>query len=175
MSLTFTHAVQLCNPAVVTLEHICMQRGPGKRWLQWHQPARDVTVWRSCCPVRIKQIAWRRKQSNAHCLAASTLLTLPCPDVQGAKALNQPVHIQVSQASHKAKAAIEAAGGSVTTVYYNPLGLRALLKPEWFAKKGRLMPRAARPPPKLAPKFDRVGQLPVPSSLPTVPEGAAVP
>ena len=94
--------------------------------------------------------------------------------MQGAKALKQPVHIQVSQASRKAKEAIEAAGGSMTTVYYNPLGLHALLKPEWFAKKGRLMPRAARPPPKLAPKFDQVGQLPVPSSLPTIPEGAAV-
>ena len=101
--------------------------------------------------------------------------TSPCPPVQGAKALTQPVHIQVSQASQKAKEAIEAAGGSVTTVYYNPLGLRALLKPEWFAKKGRLMPRAARPPPKLVHKFERVGQLPVPSSLPAIPEGAAVP
>ncbi len=95
--------------------------------------------------------------------------------MQGANALKQPVHIQVSQASQKAKEAVEAAGGSVTTVYYNPLGLRALLKPDWFAKKGRLMPQAARPPPKLAHKFDRVGQLPVPSSLPTTPEGTAVP
>ena len=105
--------------------------------------------------------------------AAGHLPTLP--PVQGAKALTQPVHIQVSQASQKAKEAIEAAGGSVTTVYYNPLGLRALLKPGWFAKKGRLMPRAARPPPKLAHQFDRVGQLPVPSSLPAISEGAAVP
>lgn len=42
---------------------------------------------------------------------------------------------QVSQVSERARAAIEAAGGSVTTVYYNQLGLRALLKPDWFAAK----------------------------------------
>ena len=60
--------------------------------------------------------------------------------------------------SAAARAAIEAAGGTVTTVYYNELGLRALLKPDWFAKKGRLMPRAARPPPRLAGRFEAVGR-----------------
>jgi len=39
-----------------------------------------------------------------------------------------PLHLQVSAVSAPARAAIEAAGGSVTTVYYNRLGLRALLK-----------------------------------------------
>ena len=39
---------------------------------------------------------------------------------------------------------MEKAGGSVTTVYYNKLGLRALLQPDWFEAKGRLLPRAAR-------------------------------
>lgn len=67
---------------------------------------------------------------------------------------------QVSQVSETAKAAIEKAGGSVTTVYYNQLGLRALLKPDWFEAKGRLLPRPARPPPKLEGRFDRVGELP---------------
>ena len=71
-----------------------------------------------------------------------------------------PVNIQVSQASAAAREAIEKAGGTVTTVYYNKLGIRALLKPEAFARKGRLLPRPARPPPKLAPRFDSVGCLP---------------
>lgn len=66
-----------------------------------------------------------------------------------------------------ARAAIEAAGGSVTTVYYNQLGLRALLRPDWFAAKGRLLPRPARPPPKLEARFDAVGQLPPNTALAT--------
>lgn len=73
---------------------------------------------------------------------------------------------QVSQVSKAARSAIEAAGGSVTTVYYNQLGLRALTRPDWFAKKGRLLPRPARPPPKLAGKFDQVGELPPSTELP---------
>uniref|UniRef100_A0A1D1ZNE3 Large ribosomal subunit protein uL15/eL18 domain-containing protein n=1 Tax=Auxenochlorella protothecoides TaxID=3075 RepID=A0A1D1ZNE3_AUXPR len=79
---------------------------------------------------------------------------------RGAKSWNIPVHIEVSQASAIARQAIEAAGGSVTTVYYNALGLRALTQPEWFAKKGRLLPRPARPPPRLEAKFERKGALP---------------
>lgn len=39
-------------------------------------------------------------------------------------------------------------------------GLRALLKPEWFAAKGRVLPRPARPPPKLEGRFDQVGGWP---------------
>ncbi|EIE19588.1 ribosomal protein L15, partial [Coccomyxa subellipsoidea C-169] len=63
----------------------------------------------------------------------------------GAETFNKPLHLQVSQASASAVAAVERAGGSVTTVYYNKLGMRALLKPEWFARKERLLPRPARP------------------------------
>lgn len=59
-----------------------------------------------------------------------------------------------------ARAAITAAGGTVTTVYYNQLALRALLKPAWFAKKGRLLPRPAHPPPKKQPLFDKKGEVP---------------
>lgn len=71
----------------------------------------------------------------------------------------------------RAKAAVEAAGGSVRKVYYNKLGLRALLKPEWFEKKGRLLPKAARPPPKQRDKVDSVGRLPAPTKpVPFLPE-----
>lgn len=73
----------------------------------------------------------------------------------------------------RAKAAVEAAGGSVRRVHYNKLGLRALLKPEWFEKKGRLLPRAARPPPKLKDKVDSIGRLPAPTKpLPFATEAA---
>eukprot|EP00884_Botryococcus_braunii_P005661 jgi/Botrbrau1/15096/Bobra.0255s0009.1 len=78
----------------------------------------------------------------------------------GARFFKHKVDLQVSQASQKAKEAVEAAGGRVTKVYYNPLGLRALLKPDWFAKKGRLLPRPAAPKPKKAFMFDEKGSLP---------------
>ena len=45
--------------------------------------------------------------------------------VQGAEKLTTPLHLEVSQASAAARAAVEAAGGSVTTVYYNKLGAPA--------------------------------------------------
>ncbi|RWW60138.1 hypothetical protein BHE74_00032885 [Ensete ventricosum] len=48
-------------------------------------------------------------------------------------------------------------------VYYNKLGFRALLQPEWFAKKGRLLPRPARPPPKQRDRVDAIGRLPAPT------------
>ena len=86
--------------------------------------------------------------------------------LQGASTIQSPVHVQVSEASESARKAVQAAGGSVTTVYYNQLGLRALLKPDWFAAKGRLLPRAARPPTKVGMNFDKVGELPPTTALP---------
>ena len=44
--------------------------------------------------------------------------------------------------------------------------LRALIRPDWFAAKGRLLPRAARPPPKLEGSFDRGGELPPSTQVP---------
>lgn len=71
--------------------------------------------------------------------------------------------MQVSRVTVRAKETVEAAGGSVRRVYYNKLGFRALLKPEWFEKKGRLLPKAARPPPKQKDKVDSIGRLPAPT------------
>lgn len=82
---------------------------------------------------------------------------------RGAEHIQWPIHLEVSRVTVRAKAAVEAAGGSVRRVYYNKLGFRALLKPEWFEKKGRLLPRAARPPPKQKDKVDSVGRLPAPT------------
>ncbi|KAL8133069.1 uncharacterized protein LOC141712357 [Apium graveolens] len=82
---------------------------------------------------------------------------------RGAEHIHWPIHLEVTRVTVRAKAAVEAAGGSVRKVYYNKLGFRALLKPEWFEKKGRLLPRAARPPPKQADKVDSIGRLPAPT------------
>ncbi|TQD75890.1 hypothetical protein C1H46_038571 [Malus baccata] len=71
--------------------------------------------------------------------------------------------LQVSRVTVRAKEAVEAAGGSVRRVYYNKLGLRALLKPEWFDKKGRLLPKAARPPLKQKDEVDGSSRLPAPT------------
>ncbi|MCL7024348.1 hypothetical protein MKW94_020437 [Papaver nudicaule] len=82
---------------------------------------------------------------------------------RGAEHIKWPIHLEVSRVTVRAKQAVEAAGGSVRKVYYNKLGFRALLKPEWFEKKGRLLPKAARPPPKQKDKVDSVGRLPAPT------------
>jgi len=57
-----------------------------------------------------------------------------------------PLRIEAQRATHRAIAQVEDAGGSIETVYYSKLNLRALLKPEKFDE--RLMPRPALPPPK---------------------------
>eukprot|EP01026_Neomeris_dumetosa_P082984 TRINITY_DN95741_c1_g1_i3.p1 TRINITY_DN95741_c1_g1~~TRINITY_DN95741_c1_g1_i3.p1 ORF type:complete len:307 (-),score=29.21 TRINITY_DN95741_c1_g1_i3:468-1388(-) len=86
---------------------------------------------------------------------------------RGAEKFDIPIHVQVTAVSNKAKAAIEAAGGSVTKTYYNKLGLRALLYPEWFKKKGRLLPRPVQVfPPRLVHLFDCIGGLPPDTTLP---------
>ncbi|KNC46880.1 50S ribosomal protein L15 [Thecamonas trahens ATCC 50062] len=61
-----------------------------------------------------------------------------------------PITLEVSAASSTAIEAIERAGGSIKTVYFNRLGLRALLKPHTFD----VMPRLARPPPRLRARYE---------------------
>ncbi|KAF4397140.1 hypothetical protein CsatB_027610 [Cannabis sativa] len=82
---------------------------------------------------------------------------------RGSDQIKWPIHLEVSRVTVRAKEAVEAAGGTVRRVYYNKLGFRALLKPEWFEKKGRLLPKAARPPPKQKDKVDSIGRLPAPT------------
>tara|TARA_B100000780_G_scaffold15041_1_gene10011 strand:- start:117 stop:842 length:726 start_codon:yes stop_codon:yes gene_type:complete len=65
----------------------------------------------------------------------------------GSEHFTSKINIEVSQASLSAIKAVEEQGGEITTVYHNRLGLRALLKPHKF--EGRLLPRRAKPPPKL--------------------------
>jgi len=89
----------------------------------------------------------------------------------GAGAFSAPVDLEVSRASRSAKAAVEAAGGSVREVWYNRLGLRALLKPEALARPVR----PARLPPRLARLYDGAGRLPAPAQPLAGPRAAAVP
>ena len=79
---------------------------------------------------------------------------------RGAAKLATPLHIEVSAVSPAARAAVDAAGGAVTAVYYNALNLRALLRPGWPMTRGRAVPGPASPPPKRAAAFERVGSLP---------------
>lgn len=63
----------------------------------------------------------------------------------GAEHLTASLNIQVSRASSSAIKRIEEIGGSIETVHYNKLALRAHLYPEKF----KVLPRQARPAPKL--------------------------
>jgi large subunit ribosomal protein L15 len=76
------------------------------------------------------------------------------------KKLAVPLHLEVSAVSAHARAVVEAAGGSVATVYFNKLGLRSLLRPGWPETKGRRPPGPASPPPKRASKFEKIGVVP---------------
>ena len=96
----------------------------------------------------------------------------------GKEKLTTPFKLEISRASETAIASVEAIGGEVTTVHYNRLALRALLKPHKFAlppggneddeggygfdeslpnrnnsKPSRALPKFARPPPKWQPYY----------------------
>jgi hypothetical protein len=59
--------------------------------------------------------------------------------------------LHVSRASSEAIAAVEAAGGHVTSYHYNKLALRTILRPEKYTDATR--PKHARPPPKFQPYY----------------------
>lgn len=64
---------------------------------------------------------------------------------KGKERMRTPIKLEISRASEEAIKAIEDTGGEITTVHYNKLALRALIKPEKFD----VIPKRARPPPKL--------------------------
>lgn len=63
--------------------------------------------------------------------------------------MKTPIRIEVQDVTARAIDAIEALGGSIETVYYSRVTLRALLKPDKFIMKEQLLPRPALPPPRL--------------------------
>mmetsp|Transcript_7039 Transcript_7039/g.10403 ORF Transcript_7039/g.10403 Transcript_7039/m.10403 type:complete len:322 (-) Transcript_7039:82-1047(-) len=77
---------------------------------------------------------------------------------KGKETLTAPLKIEISRASSEAIQAIEKAGGQITTVHYNRLALKALLKPHRFD----ILPKRASPPPKLMEyytSYDKRGYL----------------
>jgi len=97
---------------------------------------------------------------------------------KGKERVKSPIRIAISRASSEAIKALEDVGGEVMTVHYNKLALRALLKPHKFD----VIPKQARPPPRLMPyytSFDNRGYLSpeiqlkqVKARLETIPEQA---
>ena len=80
---------------------------------------------------------------------------------KGKERLTTPIQLEISRASEEAIKAVEDVGGEVTTVHYNRLALRALLKPHKFGvsekeseeSKSAKLPKFARPPPKWQPYY----------------------
>lgn len=68
---------------------------------------------------------------------------------KGREEVRTPIHLEVSCASVAAIKALESAGGTVTSVHFNTLALRALVKPYKF----EYLPLRARPPPRLMPYY----------------------
>jgi len=64
----------------------------------------------------------------------------------GKERLRSPIKLEIARASRSAIEALEAVGGSVTTVHYNRLALRVLMKPKRYENK--IVPKQAKPPPK---------------------------
>ena len=68
---------------------------------------------------------------------------------KGKERLKTPFRLHVSRASEEAIRSVEKVGGQITTVHYNRLALRTLLRPEKFV----ILPKQARPPPKWQPYY----------------------
>ncbi|XP_014672732.1 PREDICTED: 39S ribosomal protein L15, mitochondrial-like [Priapulus caudatus] len=64
----------------------------------------------------------------------------------GADIFQARVHIEVQWTTELTIAAIERAGGVVTTSFYDPISLTALVNPEAFFKTGSPIPRRMLPP-----------------------------
>jgi large subunit ribosomal protein L15 len=76
-------------------------------------------------PITIRELA------DSRCIHQTREgVKLLAHSVGAAPALRQPVHIVVSRASDAAIAAVEAAGGSVTTRYYTPAAIARIMRRE---------------------------------------------
>ena len=68
---------------------------------------------------------------------------------KGKERLKQPIDLLISRASTEAIQAVENAGGTVTTIHYNKLALRQVMRPHKFQHPVK----EARPPPKYQPYY----------------------
>jgi large subunit ribosomal protein L15 len=126
-------------------------------------------------PERKDGVITMRDFVNAGMFPSSSIKTGVKLLGDGREYVKDKLLIEVSFASASAIDAIESKGGMVTTVHYNRLALRALLKPHKFPNKPEamltreygdgvdaseldvhdthLLPRRARPPPKYMPYY----------------------
>ncbi|KAK6149042.1 hypothetical protein DH2020_016567 [Rehmannia glutinosa] len=79
---------------------------------------------------------------------------------RGAEHIKWPIHLE---GNCKGKSSSGSCWWVREESVLQQIRVRALLKPEWFEKKGRLLPKAARPPPKQKDKVDSIGRLPAPT------------
>ncbi|KAG2423814.1 hypothetical protein HXX76_014974 [Chlamydomonas incerta] len=92
----------------------------------------------------------------------------------GKARLAVPLDLQVTACDGDTRAAVEAAGGRVTRVYYTAEGLGAVLHPEKFTSRRLPLPLpASRWHPRYEKKFDSIGQIP-PAVQPVSAAAAAV-
>ncbi|XP_045470135.1 39S ribosomal protein L15, mitochondrial [Harmonia axyridis] len=66
---------------------------------------------------------------------------------EGANIFNCKVNIEVQWASELVIAAVEKAGGTITTAYYDQHSLQAMINPKKFFERGLPIPRRMIPPP----------------------------
>lgn len=67
--------------------------------------------------------------------------------LQGADVFSTPINLEIQWASSElAIAAIERAGGVLTTRYFDPISLSALIDPKKFFERGQPIPRCDTPP-----------------------------
>lgn len=72
---------------------------------------------------------------------------------EGADIFNAKINIEVQWASELVIAAIEKAGGVITTAYYDPHCLQAMMDTKKFFERGVAIPRRMIPPPDAIPYY----------------------
>ncbi|XP_050402600.1 39S ribosomal protein L15, mitochondrial [Patella vulgata] len=88
----------------------------------------------SLCNTRLIQVKWEQKQFGVDLLD------------EGADIFCARLNIEVQKASELTIAAIEKNGGVITTRYYDPHSLHAVVNPAKFFAKGVPIPRCKLPP-----------------------------
>ena len=63
------------------------------------------------------------------------------------------ISIEATEVDHAAARCVIRAGGSVSTVWYNRLGIKRCIRPKWWYKRGLPLPKFASPPPKLRHRY----------------------
>lgn len=139
-------------PEYVTLPMLQRARRAGKL------PQTGVVHMRMLTDAGIVNLK-RARRNGVYLRRATTQTQQEAHSNDGAstrKSAHCPLHLELTGYDPEAKAQLEHAGGAVESVYYNALGMRALLQPHKFDTG---LPRPAWPPQRLAPKYDKVGTL----------------